>query len=154
MTAQILIVGIGHPDRGDDAVGRVVAVRLRERQPPNVVIAETHGEAAALLDLIAGQDDVIIVDAGLSGGKPGSIHRLDTVAAPLPRPMFATSSHAIGLAESIELARTLGTLPRRCIVFAIEGRSFNLGEGLSPPVAGAVEEVVERVLDELRVAAV
>ena len=153
MTArQILIVGIGHPDRGDDAVGRVVAARLRERQPPNVMVAETHGEAAALLDLIAGQDDVIIVDAGLSGGEPGSIHRLDAVAAPLPRPMFATSSHAIGLAESIELARALGTLPQRCIVFAIEGRSFNLGGGLSPPVAGAVEEVVERVLAELPVA--
>jgi hydrogenase maturation protease len=149
---QILIVGIGHPDRGDDAVGRIVAARLREHQPPNVMVAETHGEAAALLDLIAGQDDVIIVDAGLSGGEPGLIHRLDAVAAPLPRPMFATSSHAIGLAESIELARTLGTLPHRCIVFAIEGRSFNLGGGLSPPVAGAVEEVVERVLAELPVA--
>ena len=56
------------------------------------------------------------------------------------------SSHAIGLVESIELARTLGALPAHCRVLAIEAARFELGAGLSPPVATAVDEAVERVL--------
>jgi hydrogenase maturation protease len=63
------------------------------------------------------------------------------------------SSHAIGLLESIELARTLGSLPRRCIIFAVEAERFDLGAGLSGPVAAAIDVVAARVLDELRVEA-
>ena len=148
------IIGIGHPDRGDDAVGRIVAARLREQMPAGAEVIETDGEAARLLDLFEGAADVIIIDAGLSGAAPGTIHRLDAVAAPLPRPMFATSSHAIGLAESIELARTLGQLPERCIVFAVEATSFDLGAPLSAPVAAALDCVIARVRDELALAVV
>jgi hydrogenase maturation protease len=147
---RVLVIGIGHPDRGDDAVGRLVAARLRDHAPDGVTILETDGEAGKLLDLFGDADDVIIVDAGLSGARPGTIHRLDAVAASLPRPMFAMSSHAIGLVESIELARALGALPRRCVVYAIEAERFDLGAGLSPPVAAVIELACERVLDELR----
>ena len=148
------IIGIGHPDRGDDAVGRVIAARMRGQAPEHAEIIETDGEAAKLLDLFEGVDEVVIIDAGLSGEKPGTIHRLDAVAAPLPRPMFATSSHAIGLTESIELARTLGSLPKRCIIFAVEAKTFDLGAPLSKPVADAVDRVIARVLDEVIVPAV
>lgn len=147
---RTLVVGIGHPDRGDDAVGRMVAARLRDRVPNDVRVIETDGEAGKLLDLFGDTDDVIIIDAGLSGAKPGAIHRLDAVAASLPRPMFAMSSHAIGLVELIELARTLGTLPRRCVVYAIEAESFALGAGLSRSVGEAVETACARILDELQ----
>ena len=147
---RVLVIGMGHPDRGDDAVGRVVADRLLRDPSPDVRVVATDGEAGKLLDLFTEADHVIIVDAGLSGAKPGTIHRLDAVAASLPRPMFAMSSHAIGLVESIELARTLGTLPKRCIVFAIEGERFDLGAGLSPAVGLAVDAVVRKVADELK----
>ena len=153
MIRRSLVIGIGHPDRGDDAAGRIVAARLRDRTPPGVTVIETDGEAGKLLDLFGEADDVIIIDAGLSGALPGTIHRLDATAAPLPRPMFAMSSHAIGLVESIELARTLGSLPKRCIIFAVEAERFDLGAGLSAAVAAAIETVLARVLDELRVEA-
>ena len=67
--------------------------------------------------------------------------------------MFAMSSHAIGLVESVELARTLGSLPRRCVVYAIEAERFDLGAGLSPAVAAAVDAACARVLDELHAVA-
>ena len=145
---RILVLGIGHLDRGDDAVGRVVAQRLRAIAAAGMRVVETDGEAGKLVDLLGEGDDVIVVDAGLSGAVPGTIHRLDAAAGPMPRPMFAVSSHAIGLVESIELARSLGTLPARCLVLAIEAQSFDLGAGLSPPVAEAVGRAVELVLAE------
>ena len=99
--------------------------------------------------MIDGADAVVIVDAALSGAPPGTIHRLDANAGPLPPAMFAMSTHAMGLAEAIELARTLGELPARCIVFAIEGASFDLGRPPTPEVAAAIDDVIARVLDEV-----
>ncbi len=150
---RTLVIGIGHPDRGDDDAGRAVARLLKKQVPAGVRVVETDGEAGKLIDLFGEADDVIIVDAGLSGAAPGTIHRIDANRESLPRPMFAMSSHAIGLVESVELARTLGQLPARCIVFAIEARSFDLGAGLSPEVEAAVGVVTGQILSELKVTA-
>ena len=56
------------------------------------------------------------------------------------------STHALGVAEAIELGRALGRLPRRLLVFGIEGGSFDAGAGLSPEV----ERAVGQLTDELR----
>ena len=149
-SAQPLVIGIGHRDRGDDAAGRLVAEKLKSVAPAGVRVVETDGEAGKLLDLFAESDSVVIVDAGRSGAAPGTIHRLDAVTAPMPRPMFAMSSHAIGLVESIELARALGSLPARCLVIAIEAQGFDLGSGISPPVAGAIDRAVAIILGGLQ----
>lgn len=144
---QTLVIGVGHPDRGDDAVGRVIAERLAGRTPDGVTVIDTDGDAGRLLDLFEGADNVVIVDAAVSGSVPGTIRRIDAAAGALP-PVFAMSTHAIGLADAVELARTLDRLPTRCIVYAVEGASFDLGQPLSPEVAAAVDDVVARVLDE------
>ena len=62
-----------------------------------------------------------------------------SAATPLPRGALGMSTHGFGLAEALELARALGQLPRRCIVYAIEGASFETGAPLSPEVAAAVD---------------
>jgi hydrogenase maturation protease len=145
---RALVIGLGHPDRGDDAIGMVLAERLSE-QAPNGVTVLTLGETANLLDMIDGADAVVIIDAALSGAPPGTIHRFDANAGPLPETMFTVSTHAMGLAEAIELARTLDQLPSRCIVYAIEGASFDLGRPLSPEVAAAADDVGARVLADI-----
>ena len=43
----------------------------------------------------------------------------------------ASSTHAVGIGEAIELARTLDRLPGRLIVYAVEGHRFDAGLGLS-----------------------
>jgi len=141
------VIGVGHPDRGDDAVGRIVAAKLVG--VPGIDVIETDGEAAKLIDLMEGADRVILVDAALSGSAPGAVTRLDAAASRIPQPMFAASSHAVGLAESIELARVLDRLPPSCIVFAVEAASFTLGAPLSPAVAAAVDRVVTAVVAEI-----
>lgn len=146
---ETLVICLGHPDRGDDALGRIVAQRLRARTPDHVTVIDTDGDAGRLLDLLADADNAVIVDAAVSGAASGTIHRLDAAADPLPGEMFAVSTHAMGLAESVELARMLGQLPRHCVVYAVEGGSFTFGAPLSPPVAAAVDDVVARVLDEV-----
>jgi hydrogenase maturation protease len=63
--------------------------------------------------------------------------------------VFHGSTHAFGVGEAIELARALGRLPRRVLVYGVEGREFAAGEGLSPAVAAAVEPLVAELLEEV-----
>ena len=142
------IIGIGNPDRGDDAVGRIVAARLRDRVGGGISVVEVDGEATDLIERIGDSDHAILVDAALSGGTAGEIHRFDVTREPLPAARFGMSTHGFGLGEAIELARALGRLPARCVVFAVEARSFDHGAPLSPAVAAAADMVIERVLAE------
>jgi hydrogenase maturation protease len=128
------VVGLGNALRGDDAVGLVVARRLRALVPAADVI-ERSGEPAELLETLGdGVEAVVLVDAVSSGGLPGEVHRLDASEAPLPLAARA-STHGLGLAETIELGRALDRLPPRLLVYGIEGRAFELGAPLSPEVA-------------------
>lgn len=134
-----LVIGLGHPFRGDDAAGLEVADRVQS--------AETHQNMTGsyeLMDLWAESDDVIIVDATHSNSPAGTIHRFDPRTRPLPGGTFA-STHAIGVAETIELARRLDRLPEQILVYGIEAGSFATGSGLTPEVATAVETVAREI---------
>jgi hydrogenase maturation protease len=102
-----------------------------------------------LIDGLVGAESAVVVDAVASGAEPGTLHRFDASAEPIPARVFRSSTHAFGVGEAIELARALGKLPRRVVVYGIEGASFAAGEGLSPAVAEAVELAVAAVLEEL-----
>ena len=140
-----VVLGIGNPERGDDAAGREVARLLRKMLPQDVAVAELDGDAADLLTRLEGAAAAFLVDACASDGSAGTVRRFDVVATPLPQHTFGLSTHALGLVEAIELARALGQLPPRCIVYAIEGASFDAGAPLSSPVAAAVAEVARRL---------
>lgn len=147
-----VVIGIGNPDRGDDAAGLEVARLLRRLLPDGAEVGEHVGDAAALLDRLDGAAAAFLVDACISGAPAGTVRRVDAVVTPLPRWAGDASTHGFGLAEAIELARTLGRLPARCIVYAIEGQSFALGAPLSPRIGMAAAEVARRVAAEWRAA--
>lgn len=144
-----IVIGIGNEDRGDDAAGRVIARRLRGLLPPAIEVYEQDGEPAALLALLEGVAAATLIDASASGAPAGTVSRFDASAGTLPRTVSALSSHGVGIAEAIELARALGQLPPRCILYAIEGASFEHGAGLSPPVSQAVATLARRLSGEL-----
>jgi hydrogenase maturation protease len=77
------------------------------------------------------------------------VHRFDATDRPLPVELGSASTHALGLAAAIELARELGRLPRRLVVYGIEGERFELGEGLTPAVGDAVERLVAELRRDL-----
>ena len=138
-------MGVGNPGRGDDAVGRVVAEELRGRNGCALEVRECSGEATALMEAWTGFDDVAVVDACLGAGPPGSLHRfgaheLERLETVLPRRYAST--HGIGVAEAVALARALGRLPSRLVIYAIEGRHFRAATPLSAEVHAAVRQLV------------
>lgn len=147
---HILVIGIGNPYRSDDAAGLVTARRLRSLVPSDVKILEENGEAATLVEAWKDSDIVVLLDAVYSGAKSGSIHRLDAKAQQIPRSLFQYSTHGLGVGDAIELARTLKGLPRRLIVYGIEGKSFDAGTQLSLEVEKAIGKLTGLVLEEIR----
>jgi hydrogenase maturation protease len=144
-----VVIGIGNPDRGDDSAGRAVARWLDGKLPPDVEILEHDGEPASLLDRLEGVATAYLIDACTSGAAIGAVQRFDVTAVPLPQEAFSVSTHGLGLAEAVELARALGQLPDRCVVYAIEGGSFETGAPPSPPVVQATAEVGRRLQEEI-----
>jgi hydrogenase maturation protease len=141
------VIGVGNAYRGDDAVGLAVAERVRERAPGLDVLVYEQ-EPLGVLDAWEGAALALLVDAVSSGSDPGTVHRLDATAAPLPATVFRGSTHAFGVAEVVELGRALGRLPARLLVYGVEGRAFAAGDELTPAVADAVEPLVEELLEE------
>jgi hydrogenase maturation protease len=145
---MLIVIGVGNAWRRDDAAGLAVARLLRGTVPAGVEVLEQEGEPAALLDAWDGAGAVWLVDAVSSGAEAGTVHRLDASEDALPATLFRASSHLLGLADAVELARALGRLPARVVVFGIEGGRFEAGEGLTPAVAAAVERVAGAVRAE------
>jgi hydrogenase maturation protease len=146
---RVLVIGVGNAYRRDDGVGLVVARRLRAEVPERVAVREESGEGAALMAAWEGADTVLIIDAVHSGAAPGTVQRLDAGERAIPADLFHFSTHAVSVADAVELARALGQLPPRLVVYGIEGRDFEAGVGLSPEVEEAARQVVGLVLEEV-----
>jgi len=138
----MLIVGCGNPDRADDAAGLLVARRLHEL---GMDAREHTGDMLALMDEWSSEEEVTLVDAVVSGAAPGTITAWDAHHAALPPDCFPCSTHALGVAEAVELARALGRLPHRLMVYGIEAANFEPGGPLSPEVRAAVERLAQNI---------
>ena len=138
---------LGNRFRGDDAVGLLVGDRLRET---GIDVQECEDEPTRLLDSWGDVDLLVLVDATRSGSPPGTVRRLDASAQALTGDVGLTSSHAFGVAETIELARALGCLPAQVVVYGIEGERFAATTDVSPSVRTAIDEVADAVRRELR----
>jgi hydrogenase maturation protease len=137
--SDTFVIGVGNSFRGDDGAGPAVAHGLLDEICARVRAYE--GEPVGLIEEWTGAGEVIVVDAVSSGAPAGTIHRLDPLAEPIPAALSRGSTHAFGLAETIELARAIDRLPRRLTVYGIEGERFAAGRELSPAVAAAVQAV-------------
>jgi hydrogenase maturation protease len=138
----MLIIGLGNPDRGDDAAGILVARRLRES---GLNAVEHIGATLNLLDTWAASDRVIVADAVVSGATPGSIQVWDPREMSLKAIVFRASTHEFSLADTIELARALNWLPSWMRIYAIEAVQFETGTQPSDVVMSAVERVAEQI---------
>lgn len=147
--ATALIVCIGNDLVADDGAGRAVYAGLAAVP----LAADTRLVSLGLggidlLEVIAGEDLLVVVDAVQLGAAPGFVHVLDWEAIPAlgPQPV---SGHGIGIREAIEVGRRLcpEKIPRHIYLIGIEGKCFDqLGQSMSPEVASAVPRAVDQVL--------
>ncbi len=141
MTEGFRVIGVGQTERGDDAVGPLVAESLRAR---GIDAVAHQGDGTGLLDLWAGVAVCVVVDAVAGGGAPGTLHVfVDPEDGVLARLGFVHSTHRIGLPEALALGRALGHLPDHLVVVGVSGTRFDVGGGLSEGVAAAAAELAD-----------
>jgi hydrogenase maturation protease len=146
---DVTVIGIGNRFRRDDAAGLEVARRVRDRIDGVVRVVELEGEPIDALDVWAAADQVFVADAVAGAGAAGAVHVLDASQEPIPTPFRAKGTHTFSLADVVELARATDRLPRTLLVYGIEGGDFSAGEGLTEPVARAVDDAAAAIVGRL-----
>lgn len=138
---KTLLIGLGNSFRGDDAVGLLVAKQIAQSNPENISIQYHEGEPIELFDLWQGYEAVILIDASYIHANAGTLRRYNIHEQTLPKTPLDASSHAFSLAAALDLAKTLNRLPKKLILYTIEGSSFAMGEGLSATVEEAADKL-------------
>lgn len=143
--APLLILAIGNPSRGDDALGPVLLDRLQAAgigaDGGVELLADFQLQVEHALDL-QGRRGVLFVDAACPGCVQGvGLQRLQADAQVLP------TSHALRPQAVLQVALRLHGRAPPAWLLAIEGRHFALGEGLSADAAVNLERAMAVALD-------
>ncbi|MEN8113857.1 MAG: hydrogenase maturation protease [Actinomycetota bacterium] len=146
--SSTVVIGVGNRMMGDDSAGPVVLDRLAGRLPAEIRLVESVGDATHLLDTWRDVGLAVVVDAVVSGGVPGTVHRIEGTGG-FPNSWRSASTHLVGLAEAIDLGGAVDMLPDKLVVYGIEIGEVAPGVDLSPEVDRAADEVANRVTEEL-----
>lgn len=144
MTPPVLIIGIGNPSRGDDALGPLCSERLESLGLADVeVLTDFQLQVEYALDL-ADRREVVFIDATLSGPEPYEFRPV------VPSRHLGHTSHALPPKAVLEACRRVGvTPPGEAHVLAIRGYRFELGEELSASAAENLEAALAFLLQRL-----
>lgn len=143
--APVLVLAVGNPSRGDDAIGPELAARLEAAALPGVeVITEFQLQVENALDL-EGRERVIFVDAGTGTAAPFEVRRV------LPAPDFLHTTHALSPeAVLATYERIKGRLSADTWALCVRGEAFELGEGLSREAENNADAAWEQLVELCR----
>jgi hydrogenase maturation protease len=138
--AEVLIVGVVTPLRGDDAFAWHAIQRLRERFcREHIEIFICHQLTPELAEAVVSSKRVIFIDAPV-GEPPRQINLKHLVPKPPPFPVY---SHTLNPLELMACASELyGRWPEAFTV-SVNGQEYGYGESLSWPVQAAIPKALQ-----------
>ncbi|MDR3691125.1 MAG: hydrogenase maturation protease [Fimbriimonas sp.] len=141
---RVTVIGFGSRDRGDDGVGIEVIERLSEGLPECAKALTC--DPARLIDNLPNCGAVILVDACLGLGEPGSVHVVNHV----PEQQRSTTTHGVSISEALGLVEALGGVRLFVCVVLIEGAIFDLGQPMSLEVSRSIPHAADIVREQAR----
>ncbi|MEW6532358.1 MAG: HyaD/HybD family hydrogenase maturation endopeptidase [Thermodesulfobacteriota bacterium] len=149
---RITVLGVGNILLTDEGIGVRVVEELGRRYafPENVQLIDGGTQGLWLMATIHESDHLIVVDAVLNRGEPGTLYRLER--EDLPKGIRAKqSAHDSDLVEALNLCQLLDMGPKSVVVIGVEPEDIRtMGIELTATLAGKVDEIIERVLEELK----
>ena len=137
--APTLVLAVGNPSRGDDALGPMLAERIDAMGMAGVeVLTDFQLQVEHALDLL-GRRRVLFIDASASLDQPFAL----TPIGPAKDDSF--TSHAMAPSAVLYSFQQLVGPPPPAWVLGIRGASFELGEGLGAQAAAALEAALPAV---------
>ncbi len=162
---KTLVIGLGNPILGDDGVGWKVAEEVQKSLQPsppaplpkrergNVEVDTAALGGLSLMERLLGYDRVVLVDSMETGRSPvGSVQTFPLASLQDPMAGHSASAHDTSLMTALKSAEIIGeNIPKQVDVVAVEAQNvYDFSEELSPPVAAAVPEAAQAVLDLLQ----
>lgn len=148
---RIVLIGVGNIFRGDDGAGPAVAREIMSRKISGLLVIDQIGDGTDLMAAWDGLHTAYVVDCMRSGAAAGTVRRFEALIDDITEDMFpGYSTHAFSIPGTVELARILGRLPMRLILYGIEGRIFTAGADMCPEVRAAVATVADMIEGEIR----
>ena len=152
---RTLLVGMGNPILGDDAVGVRLAEDLAKRlggRPDLEIVSECTAGGLDLIELFRGYERVIVLDSlRTRGGVPGRWHRFDARALSATRHLAGI--HDANFATALALGRSLGMpLPEdaQIHVFAVEVANLStFSERMTPALAAGYPDYSTAIFREV-----
>jgi hydrogenase 3 maturation protease len=141
---KVVVLGVGHALRADDAAGSAVAEALRARFPDRVFDGGQAPENFVGPVRRAKPDTIIVVDAADFGGRPGEVRVAD--AGEVTGDMTGTHAAPVSVFMTVLSEQTGAGVH----LVAIQSKSNALGGVMCAEVAAAVTSVVtelETLLD-------
>jgi hydrogenase maturation protease len=136
--SRLLIIGYGNPLRGDDGLGWHAAERLRDRiTDPEVEVRAVHQLTPELSDPLSRAGRAVFIDAAAEG-EPGAIERRSIE----PAAGETAFTHQATPEALLAAARALFGRAPEAVLFSVPVESTELGAGLTPKVADALETIV------------
>lgn len=148
---RIVVLGIGNVLLKDEGVGVRVVEELTRRYvvPENVRCVDGGTQGLWLMATIQEADHLVVVDAILGKGEPGTLYRME--GPDLPTGLrVKQSAHDSDLMEALTLCSFLENGPKSVVVLGIEPEDIQpLGLELTETVAARMDDLVALVVKEL-----
>ena len=150
-STSIVVLGLGNLLRRDEGLGIRALERLQGRYalPTSVQMVDGGTLGLDLLCYLEHVDRLLILDAALTDGLPGTLLRM--VGPEIPAFFgMRTSPHEIALPDLLAVTRLRGTEPRELVFLGMQPAALELGWELSEPVAAHLDELVDAAAGELQ----
>jgi len=143
-----LVLGIGNVLMGDEGLGvAVVDALCRHELPPGVECLDGGTGGFQLLGPMQSAGRIVLVDATVDGGEPGTLRRLTPrFSSDYPRTLTA---HDIGLKDLLDAFHLLGESPDVTLFAVSIPLPGTLGIGLSTALTAKLPAIVQAVREEL-----
>ncbi|MDP9385368.1 MAG: hydrogenase maturation protease [Actinomycetota bacterium] len=142
-TPRIIVACVGNVLRRDDGFGYAVAERLTGLPDGTEVLETGIGGIALLQELMRGCDGLIVVDAVARDAAPGTLFEIEPE---IGEPSAVPDMHLANPDQVLAMARRMDCLPERVLLVGCQPLDADgLGQGLTPPVARAVDVAAERI---------
>ena len=148
-----LVVGTGTPASSDDEIG-LALVRALSREleyAERCILLECADAATVASSLLEWQKPVILVDAADMGLAPGEYGYFSDNNVAITMKTSSVSTHGLGLAEGLELARALG-YDRTIGIFGVQPFDISPKQGLTremskrlPSLLAALKNICSRL---------
>lgn len=148
---SVVVLGVGNTLMQDDGIGVWTVQALAEEYdvPAHVRLVEAGIAGLRLLSELEGAEHLLIIDAVMGKGRPGSVYRLTPEDLPKGRGPFM-SAHEVGITEVLSAAELLGKKPHTRILGIQPLETRTVGLELTPPLQEALPSVVAAAVEELR----